>query len=87
MRLTRALLSLQIAPRKAIYAGSFDPPSTGHLDIIKRSLSLCDCVVVGVAYNPKKTPSFSVPERLSLLTRAIDAVVKTEDRSRISVDT
>jgi len=40
--------------RKALYAGSFDPPSLGHLDIIQRALTLCDRVCVGIAVNINK---------------------------------
>lgn len=40
--------------RKAIYAGSFDPPSVGHLDIINRTLKLVDKIYVAIAINPDK---------------------------------
>lgn len=40
--------------RKGLYAGSFDPPSNGHLDIITRGVTLCDKLVVGVATNAMK---------------------------------
>ena len=47
-----AYFSSQI--RKGLYAGSFDPPSNGHLDIITRGLTLCDKLYVGVATNAMK---------------------------------
>lgn len=55
----------------AIYPGSFDPVTYGHLDIIYRAYSLFDKVVVGVFTNPDKNPLFSVEERIALLRKAI----------------
>lgn len=54
----------------AIYAGSFDPITNGHLDVIKGSLRLADKVVVAIGIQPGKTPLFSFDERLDLLQRA-----------------
>ena len=53
--------------RKAIYAGSFDPATLGHLDIIKRSSKLFDELVVSVLNNSEKNPLFSVEERVTML--------------------
>lgn len=53
--------------RIALYPGSFDPPTRGHEDLIRRSLSLADEVIVAIATNSAKTPLFSVEERLALL--------------------
>ncbi|MCU0621406.1 MAG: pantetheine-phosphate adenylyltransferase [Gemmatimonadales bacterium] len=53
--------------RIAIYPGSFDPPTRGHEDLIRRSLRLCDRLVVAVARNASKQPLFGVDERLDLL--------------------
>ena len=53
--------------RLAIFPGSFDPPTRGHEDLIRRSLNLADTVVVAVATHPTKQPLFSVEERLELL--------------------
>ncbi|MDR1800380.1 MAG: pantetheine-phosphate adenylyltransferase [Lachnospiraceae bacterium] len=52
---------------KAIYPGSFDPVTYGHLDIIKRSCALADELIVGVLNNPAKSPLFSVKERVNIL--------------------
>ena len=52
---------------KAVYPGSFDPITNGHLDIIERAAGLCDELVVSVAVNIEKTPLFSVPERVDML--------------------
>lgn len=53
--------------KKAIYPGSFDPVTLGHLDIIRRSASLVDHLIVGVLNNSTKTPLFSVEERVNML--------------------
>lgn len=52
---------------KAIYPGSFDPVTLGHLDIIKRSANLVDELIVGVLNNNAKSPLFSVEERVRML--------------------
>jgi pantetheine-phosphate adenylyltransferase len=57
--------------RIAIYPGSFDPPTKGHEDLIRRSLTLADRVVVAVAVNPNKQPLFSVEERLEMLRATV----------------
>ena len=56
--------------RIALYPGSFDPPTRGHEDLIRRSLALADRVIVAVAANSAKQPLFSVEERryLALVT-------------------
>ncbi|MFZ5623745.1 MAG: pantetheine-phosphate adenylyltransferase [Gemmatimonadota bacterium] len=66
--------------RIAVYPGSFDPPTRGHEDLIRRSLALADQVIVAVAVNPAKQSLFSVEERLAFL-RAIAG-----DDPRISVE-
>ena len=53
--------------RRAIYPGSFDPITNGHLDVIERARKLFDEVVVAVAHNDEKQPLFSLKERLDLL--------------------
>lgn len=57
--------------RIAIYPGSFDPPTRGHEDLIRRALGLADRLIVAVAINPNKAPLFSVEERLRLLQSAV----------------
>ena len=49
--------------KKALYAGSFDPPSNGHLDIIQWGTNLCDKLYVGIAINTAKKPIFPVEEK------------------------
>ena len=63
---------------KAIYPGSFDPVTNGHLDIIKRSAKIVDQLIVGVLNNNAKNPLFSVEERVKMLkevTKDIDNVI------------
>src|SRR2546421_6636960 len=55
------------AMRRAIYPGSFDPVTNGHLDVIERARKLFDEVIVAVAHNDEKQPLFSLEERLDLL--------------------
>jgi pantetheine-phosphate adenylyltransferase len=57
--------------RDAIYPGSFDPLTNGHLAIIQRGLKLFDRLVVAVANNPQKQPLFSVEERKSLIAEVV----------------
>ena len=57
--------------RIAIYPGSFDPPTRGHEDLIRRSLRLADRVIVAIATNSAKQPLFSIEERLGMLRDAV----------------
>lgn len=56
--------------RRAIYPGSFDPITNGHLDVIQRAAKLFDEVIVAVAFNEQKSSLFSVEERVALIQRA-----------------
>jgi pantetheine-phosphate adenylyltransferase len=64
--------------RIAVYPGSFDPPTKGHEDLVRRSLALADHLIVAVAINAVKQPLFSVEERLEMLRAAVG------DDSRVS---
>jgi pantetheine-phosphate adenylyltransferase len=55
----------------AVYPGSFDPPTKGHEDLVRRSLGLADRLIVAVAVNVGKQPLFSVEERLDMLRNAV----------------
>jgi pantetheine-phosphate adenylyltransferase len=57
--------------RIAVYPGSFDPPTKGHEDLVRRSLALADRLVVAVAVNVVKQPLFSVEERLDMLRATV----------------
>jgi pantetheine-phosphate adenylyltransferase len=57
--------------RRAIYPGSFDPITNGHLDVVERAGKLFDEVVVAVAHNIEKEPLFTLEERLDLLRQTL----------------
>ena len=57
--------------RRAIYPGSFDPVTFGHLDIIRRASKIVDELVVGVLNNNSKTPLFSVENRVKMLEEVV----------------
>jgi pantetheine-phosphate adenylyltransferase len=68
-------------PRTAVYPGSFDPVTNGHLDVVERALGIFDRVIVAVAGNPdKRQPLFSVEERIEL----ISAALKGRDRVEVA---
>ena len=66
--------------KRAIYPGSFDPMTLGHLDIIKRASEIFDILIVSVLNNKEKTPLFSVEERVNILKEA------TKDLPNVQVD-
>ncbi len=63
-------------PRIALYPGSFDPPTNGHLSIIQRGLKMFDGLIVAVLRNPAKDAVFSVDERAQLLREAVNGDVR-----------
>lgn len=63
---------------RAIYPGSFDPVTYGHLDIIERSSRLFDCLVVAILNNPKKDYLFSVDERIHMLKESTKHLYNVE---------
>ena len=67
--------------RTAVYPGSFDPITNGHLDVIQRAARLFDRVIVAVAINESKTPMFSMAQRKDLTVRAVQHL------SNVEVDT
>ena len=64
--------------RTAIYPGSFDPLTNGHLDVIERAVKLFDRVIVAVAKNESKHPLFSLEERVELVRRCIKHIPNAE---------
>ncbi len=58
--------------RLAVYAGSFDPPTLGHLDLIERASALFSHVLVAIGRHPTRSPLFSAEERVSLVTSVSD---------------
>jgi pantetheine-phosphate adenylyltransferase len=57
--------------RKALYAGSFDPITNGHLDLIFRATKLTDILIVGVIDNPSKSPLFTINERVEMIKELV----------------
>ncbi len=65
----------------AVYPGSFDPVTLGHMDIIERTARMMDHVVVGVLQNSSKTPLFSVEERVEMLKKGTSFLDNVEIRA------
>lgn len=63
---------------KALYAGSFDPPHLGHLDVIRRAARVCERLVVGVAANPDKKPFLPASVRMQLLRESCAGLANVE---------
>ena len=75
--------------RVALYPGSFDPITLGHLDILERAMAIFDRVVVSVLRNPDKQPLFSVEERLELIreaTRSLEGEVEVDAFDGLTVE-
>jgi pantetheine-phosphate adenylyltransferase len=67
--------------RIAIYAGSFDPLTRGHEDLVHRSLEFVDRLIVAVANNSSKQPLFTIDERVALIRSALDGEGRVEVKS------
>lgn len=74
--------------RKALYAGSFDPVTNGHLNIIERAAKMFDSLTVAIAVNPNKTGFFSVDERVEILREVTKHIpnVKVDKFSGLTAD-
>lgn len=74
--------------KRAVYPGSFDPVTLGHLDIIERASEMFDELIVCVMYNQGKTPLFSVEERVKILREATKALpnVKIDSYSGLLIN-
>ena len=70
--------TLDYGMRTAIYPGSFDPLTNGHLDVIERASKLFDRVIVAIAINESKNPLFTLAERHELVSRAIEHLKNVE---------
>src|SRR6266581_5847121 len=64
--------------RTAIYPGSFDPLTNGHLDVIERAAKLFDRVIVAIAINESKNPLFTLAERRALVSRSVEPLKNVE---------
>lgn len=74
--------------RTAVYPGSFDPITNGHLDLIRRGLNVVDRLIVAVATNAAKKPLFTIQERVEMIKRAVgdNPRVKVESFDGLLVD-
>ena len=70
--------------RRAIYPGSFDPVTNGHLDIIERGCKLFDEIIVSILVNPDKQPFFSLDERRDMLTEVLQDI--SQGKCAVRVD-
>src|SRR5438270_13717522 len=62
--------------RIALYAGSFDPVTNGHLDVVRQAVRLADRLVLAIGVHPGKAPLFVLEERLSMLTETCGPIAK-----------
>jgi pantetheine-phosphate adenylyltransferase len=67
-----------MSKRIALYTGSFDPVTNGHLDVLRKSALLCDQLVIGIGVHPGKVPLFTVAERSALLHAAFATLPQAE---------
>jgi pantetheine-phosphate adenylyltransferase len=61
-------------PRIALYPGSFDPVTNGHLDVVRHAVGLCDRLVVAIGVHPGKKPLFPVEERLAMVRAVFEPI-------------
>jgi pantetheine-phosphate adenylyltransferase len=66
-------------PRIALYAGSFDPVTNGHIDVLRQAARLADRIVLAIGTHPGKAPLFSVEDRLAMLEEVCGPVARAED--------
>ena len=69
--------------RRAIYPGSFDPVTNGHLDIIQRGCKLFDEIIVAVLVNPEKKAFFTIQERCEILAEVLKTIDRRECRVKV----
>jgi pantetheine-phosphate adenylyltransferase len=67
--------------RTAIYPGTFDPMTNGHMSIIKRGLEIFDKLIIAILYNPNKKPLFTIDERIAMINEVL------KDTPNVEVDT
>lgn len=70
-------------PSIAVYPGSFDPITNGHIDLLERALKIFDTVIIAVAVNPGKEPWFSAEERFEMIK---ESLAQHPQRDRVKVD-
>lgn len=69
--------------RRAIYPGSFDPVTNGHLDIIERGCKLFDEIIIAILVHPEKQPFFTINERREMLTEVVNELQSGDCRLRV----
>ena len=78
--------------KRAVFPGSFDPITMGHLDVIERSVGLFDEIIIAVLNNPDKNPMFTPEERCEMITEVLDSLdtkeceIKVESFMGLTVD-
>lgn len=72
--------------RTALYAGSFDPVTNGHMDVLRQALAIADRVVVAIGIHPGKAPMFSFEERVEMIRVCASAAFGADAAERISVE-
>jgi len=63
-------------PRIALYPGSFDPVTNGHLDVVRQAVILCDKLIVAIGVSPGKKPLFSTEERLEMARAVFEPLAR-----------
>ena len=78
---------MEVNMKIAVYPGSFDPITNGHLDILKRALKIFDKVIVLVAVNPNKQSRFSVKERIAMIKESVEGLnVEVDSTDGLTVE-
>lgn len=78
---------MEVSMKIAIYPGSFDPITNGHLDILKRALKIFDKVIVLVAVNPNKQSRFSVKDRIAMIQESVKGLnVEVDSTEGLTVE-
>ncbi len=80
-------MATDMTPRIGIYPGTFDPITNGHLDIIRRGLTLVDELIIAIAADIPKTPIFSLDQRKQLVEEDLEMHLTPEERTRVRVVT
>ena len=75
-----------MAELKALYPGTFDPLTNGHIDIIRRALKFVDHLVIGVAINRDKGPLFSLEERVEMIEQEVAPLLAKNSAATVSVE-
>ncbi|OPX33971.1 MAG: pantetheine-phosphate adenylyltransferase, partial [Desulfobacteraceae bacterium 4484_190.1] len=70
--------------KTAIYPGTFDPITNGHLSIVKRALQIFDKLIIAILNNPNKIPLFSIDERVHMIGNSLEEVQRSE---HVEIDT